>query len=207
MLRLEADDEDVRTLTALALQDALGIPDPPLRIVCQQCGALLGHGGDTPHGPLFTSTWTVEPPGAVVTVSGHRLPHSAATRWIDEHQPLVERTGAPMRNPVRHGVRALLTPGLADYPDLLVRCAKHGSMVLDRDEVLAWVRQAAHKPVKRKVAVSQPNPDYRPPLHAFGPGRERRQSETRMLPFDTFDSIEEFERWRAENHRPRNTPR
>jgi len=52
LLRVGADDPAVLELTGLALYDAIEIADPPLRVVCKRCGALLGSGGDTPHGPL-----------------------------------------------------------------------------------------------------------------------------------------------------------
>ncbi len=45
LLRLEADDPDVLALTGLALYDSLAIPDPPLRLACQQCGVLLAQAG------------------------------------------------------------------------------------------------------------------------------------------------------------------
>jgi hypothetical protein len=201
LLRLEADDPEVLELTGIALHDALDIPDPPLRVACQRCGAQLGRGGDTAHGPLFTTSWLVNPPGStVITVNGRVLSYKTASRWVDEHEKLLDSSGKPLRAPIRHGVRALLTPGLVDYPDLLVRCLKHGDQVLDRDEVLGWIRQAACKPINKKVVLTQRDLEYRPPKHAMGPSRPTVQSETRLLPFDVM-TVDELERRLAERHR------
>jgi hypothetical protein len=192
-LRLEADDPDVRALTGLALEDAAAIPDPPLTIVCRRCGALLARAGDTGHGPLFTSWWESEPPlGHSITVNGRELNRRESIAWREQHTELVESRGRPMHAPLRHGVTALLTPGLADHPDLLVRCMQHGDSVLDRDEVLGWVRQAAHKPTKRTVVVSKPFSEYRVPQVAPGPTEHRHQREVRKMKLDAMP-LEEFE--------------
>jgi hypothetical protein len=205
LLRLEADDPEVLELTGIALHDVLEIPDPPLRVACQRCGAQLGRGGDTRNGPVFTTSWLVNPPrSTVISINGRVLSHKAASRWVDEHETLLASSGKPLSEPIRHGVRALLTPGLVDYPDLLVRCPKHGDPVLDRDEVLGWIRQAACKPIIKKVVVTQRDLEYRPPKHAMGPSRRTVQSESRSMPFDVM-TVDELERRLAERHR-RDTP-
>jgi hypothetical protein len=197
VLRLEADDPAVLELTGLALHDAIAIPDPPLRLVCSRCGALLARAGDTGHGPLFTSSWHCEPEiGYSVVVNGRKLSRSEAIKWRAQHDELVQRRGEPMHAPLLHGVTALLTlpADLAqDHPDLLVRCDKHGDRVLDRTEVLNWLRQAALKPAKRKVAVSQPVSTYRHPQSAPGPSRITHQSEVWRPRFDAMP-LEEFDR-------------
>jgi hypothetical protein len=205
LLRMEADDPEVLELTGIALHDAPEIPDPALRVACQRCGAQLGRGGDTAHGPLFITSWLANPPSStVISVNGRVLSYKNATRWVDEHEKLLDRSGKPLRAPIRHGVRALLTPGLVDYPDLLVRCLKHGDEVLDRDEVLGWIREAARRPTIKKVVLTQRDLEYRPPKHAMGPSRPTVQSERRLLPFDVM-TIDELKRRLAERYR-RDTP-
>jgi hypothetical protein len=201
LLRLEADDPKVLELTGAALYGAAEIQNPPLRVQCKRCGSQLGWGGDTPGGPLFTSSWLVNPPGpTVIKINGRALSPKAANRWVDEHEELRKRSGRPLRAPIRHGVRALLTPGLADYPDLLVRCPKHGDQVLDRGEVLGWIRQAAYQPFVAKVVLTQRDLKYRPPRHVMGPSEETVQSEWRKLPFDVM-TVAELQRRLAARYR------
>lgn len=207
-LRLEADDPGVLARTGLALLDAAEIPDPPLRLICRRCGALLARAGDTPHGPLFMSWWKARPGiGYVIVHGGQELKPREAKRWRDEHEKLLDSGGQPMQVPVRHGVCALLAPPAdmaQDFPDLLVRCEKHGDATLDRHEVLRWLRQAAREPMKRKVGVTKPFSDYRPPRPMPGPFRRRQRRETRRLPLDEM-SWQEMDDRLAERHR-RDTP-
>jgi hypothetical protein len=192
-LRLEADDHDVLARTGLALQDANAIPDPPLRLLCRKCGAQLAQAGDTAHGPLFTSTWEYEPElGHVVTVNGRTLNRRETIAWREANETLAYREGSAMTSPLAHGVRALLTPGLSDYPDLLVRCTKDGDAVLNRDDVLAWIREAALKPMRKKVAVAKPFSAYRHPQPTAGPSAPSRQREVWRPKFDSM-TIEEYE--------------
>jgi hypothetical protein len=220
LLRLEADDPEVLRLTALALQDSNSPDlDPPLRIVCngyggKPCGVTLARAGDTNHGPLFTSSWKVTPdPGHVIVHNGRQLKPWEARDWIEEHEELVYREGRPLRDDIRHGVRALLKPGLRDYPNLLVVCEKHGDAVLDREKVVSWLREAVNtprklrKPVPIEVNRREQKLNYRPPQLIPGePVKDKaRQAETRKLPFTPMP-LEEFKRRQAENHRRSDTP-
>jgi hypothetical protein len=202
-LRLVADDAAVFDLTHRAAVAAGEIPDPPLRIGCQRCGAVLARAGDTDHGPLFTSSWQREPGLAhEVHVGGRRLSRSKTIDHL-EHD-IVERSGRPMHAPVTHGAVALLalpTDVPADYPDLLVRCDKHGDAVLDRRQVLDWLRDAAVKPTKRKVVVSRPFSDYVVPTRMPGTtGHTRYQREVYRLGGDVM-TVAEFEAKRADRIR------
>jgi hypothetical protein len=134
-------------------------------------------------------------------VNGRTLSLKEASRWVDEHEELQESSGKPLRAPIRHGVRALLTPGLADYPDLLVRCPKHGDQVLERDEVLSWIRQAVYEPFVAKVILTQHDLEYRLPRHVMGPSKETVQSELRKLPLDVMTVAELEQRLSARYQR------
>jgi hypothetical protein len=200
-LRLEADDADVLRRTALALHDAKAIPDPPLQIRCRQCQVPLARVGDTPHGTLFTSSWLINPPGDVVIVGDRELPYKTATKWIEAHAE-VYREGTPMRDPVQQRlVRALISPGLSDYPDLLVRCEKHGYEVLDRNDVLRWLRQAVALPPKKRravpIALTPGEPSYRAPRDIPGEptGETTHQREERHFNSKVM-TVGEYERLR-----------
>jgi hypothetical protein len=212
-LRLVADDPAVFERTGHAMDDSRQIPDPALQLVCRRCGAVLAKAGDTAHGPLFTSTWLREPElGHAITVNGRRLSRSQTIRHRE--RDLAERSGKPLHAPVRHGAVALLAlpAGMVpDYPDLLVRCDKHGDnrghgdTVLDRAAVLGWLREAtAGGPAKRKVAVTKPFSEYTAPTAVPGtPGPTREHREVYRPKFDamTIDEYERrrgqrFERWR-----------
>ena len=201
VLRLEADDPAVLEFTGLALHDSVDIPDPP-RLLCKSCQRKLGAAGDTAHGPLFVSSWEYEPPlSHSVTVNGRRLSRRAAIRWREEHDELVERRGEPLHKPLEHGVTALLLlpAELAqDYPDLLVRCDKHGDTVLDRAQVIGWLRQAALKPFRMKVAVSKLFSEYRDPRPTPGPSGGSHQLEVWRVRFDAM-SVDEYERRRHQH--------
>ncbi|GAB1811862.1 hypothetical protein MUNTM_09000 [Mycobacterium sp. MUNTM1] len=76
--------------------------------------------------------------------------------------------------------------------------------MLDRDEVLGWIRQAACKPIIKKVLLTQRDLEYRPPTRAIGPSKPTMQSERRLLPFDVM-TVDELERRLAERY-GRDTP-
>jgi hypothetical protein len=212
-LRLVADDPAVFERTGHAVDDSRQIPDPPLQLTCRRCGAVLAKAGDTAGGPLFTSTWLREPGlGHAIFVGDRRLSRSQTIRHRE--RDLAQRSGKPLHAPARHGVVALLAlpVGMAsDYPDLLVRCDKHGDTrghgdtVLDRAAVLGWLRDAtAGGPAKRKVALTQPFSEYAVPADVPGtPGPTREQHEVYRPKFDTMPIAEyerrrgqRFERWR-----------
>ncbi len=167
MIRLEADDSQVRALTVKALADiAARDLKAALTIRCRACGAQLAQAGVTTHGCLFTSAWAVERPDVVaITVNGIRLSPREALKY--RPRVIVEQSG-PTNESDRHGVIGLLTvaPTLPqDYPDLLVRCPDDGDAVLDRHQVLAWLRDDRHKV---HVDVTFPRLSYRMPDPAFG---------------------------------------
>jgi hypothetical protein len=149
VIRLEADDPDVRALTVKALADTAS-RTPGLTIRCANCGAELAQAGKTKFGPLFTSTWTVDD-GTI-----------AGARPVDRVAEIVEQSGPP---PIEgHGVIALLAlpPKLPpDHPDLLVRCRDDGDALLDRQTVLEWmIRQKRRTTI---VDVAFPRSTYRRP--------------------------------------------
>ena len=178
-LRLEADDARVLALTRRAIEESAHVK--PVKIRCAGCGSTVALVGSTASGPLFISSWPVERPvGHVVRVDGVELPPPAARKWIQKHHPLVAQSGAPVDRPDVHGAVALLALPAElpqDYPDLLVRCNDHGDEVLERQTVLAWLRD---NPFGWKVAVLHfPHQAYRLPTDALG--KTSKQSEVRRL--------------------------
>lgn len=152
-VKLDPATPEVQRLTRRALEASRAVP-PSLIIRCADCGAKLAQAGYTPAGPLFTSSWVEAPElGITVYTAEGELDPFAAERWLRRHHG---PEGAH-RPPVdRDGTIALLTlpPGTADdFPDLVVRCNAHGDAVLDRVEVLAWLRE---KKRERKVNLTVP---------------------------------------------------
>jgi hypothetical protein len=175
-LQLSAADDQVWRLTLDAVRASDSVN--PMTIRCGTCQATIARAGYTHLGPLFTSSWTIEldSPNAV-TVDGRRLSRGAAIKFHDEGLPLTRQSGRPITHTETHGTIALLAlpthlPG--DYPDLLVRCAAHGDAVLDRAEVLSWLRSGERR---RKVSVSLPHRSY--DLGRHDGGSTIRSSETR----------------------------
>jgi hypothetical protein len=209
-LRLEADDPAVLERTGRALEDSVSIRRPPLRLTCHQCGHELARVGDTAHGPLFVSSWEVPAPEAhVYVVNGERLRPRAAHQFMEQHTELIEQAGPPMGTPFIHGVTALLAlpAGMTpDYPDLLVRCNKHGDKVLDRIEVIAWLRAVKPNHVEsRPITVRRADTEdghlhYRESGPIPGPQRRTAQSETRRIKTDAMP-IPELERRLRERYR------
>lgn len=161
MLRLQADDPAVLARTLRALEASAGAR--PVALRCSECGTVLARVGTTTHGPLFTSSWPVEVPspwmgGWVRAADG--APLSRRHVLAMERAATTDRSGAEWTGVERHGVIALLAlpPALAqDYPDLLVRCPRHGAAVLERHDVLDWM----HAGRTRNLRVSFPLPEYR----------------------------------------------
>lgn len=176
-LRLEADDARVLALTRRAIEESVHVK--PVKIRCAGCHSTVALVGSTASGPLFISSWPAERPvGHVVRVDGVELPPPAARKWMQKHHPLVAQSGAPVDRPEVHGAIALLAlpPALPqDYPDLLVRCDKHGDELLERHTVLEWLRDRSAP----KVALDFPHREYRRPTDALGTTSE--QSEVRQL--------------------------
>ncbi|MBK8333278.1 MAG: hypothetical protein IPL07_13090 [Acidimicrobiaceae bacterium] len=160
MLRLEVQSEDVWNLTLQAMATAhdLGAEHSlEIRCVAGGCGQLLGVAGMVPgFGPLFTSRWMV-PVQSPITYKGATMSERRARHLLAQSNN-VTITGAPLLE-VPTGVIGLIGEGLDEYPDLLVRCAKHGDLVLDRAEVLRMVGDTA---ATMKVIPTKPVHDVHP---------------------------------------------
>jgi hypothetical protein len=150
VIRLEADDPQVRARTLDALADSAG-RKPSLTIRCSKCGALLAQAGRTKFGPLFTSLWTAE----------NKL--IGETRQVDRMYTVIEQSGPPIGGE-QHGVIALLDLPPALSPDLLVRCRDHGDDVLELQQVLTWLRGKSNE---ETASVKFPLVTYRPPDPLF----------------------------------------
>lgn len=152
-IRIQADDPDVLALTAQAVRESNQKRNTTLTIRCSTCGAELAQVGDYPSGVLFSSwistpalnAWATAVRGEPVLerhAAGEEPtgPVDMATfaRW------LTTDTGSEPGSTDRPvGVIALLAlphEVAQDYPDLLVRCSRHGAAVLDRRSVLAMSR-------------------------------------------------------------------
>lgn len=178
-LRLTVADEEVWNLTLEAMAATEGLR-PTLALRCQACGSKLAAAGVTPIGPVFTSAWDVELPlGHAVYVNGVKLPRRATLKFDQKMFEVVERRGRPQDHIGRDGVVALLVvpPHMPqEYPDLLVRCNDHGDVLLDRLQVLTWIRDGRTK--SRKVAVRLPHREYD---RGRAGGTKRRSRETRRF--------------------------
>jgi hypothetical protein len=161
-LRLEADDPRVIELTLRALAAARQKPTPALTFKCKRCGKKLAFAGQTEHGPLFVSTWMVPIMSGVVLNGKHLTAREVRKESADNI--VFERGRQDFEEP--HGTLALfeLPGGMAqDYPDLLVRCSKHGDAVLERETVLAFLCEAPNRAPTRQVEVTLPKLEYRRP--------------------------------------------
>lgn len=204
--RLDPDDDAVweRTLAAVVAARDLR----PLLVRCRTGGCVLARCAATAHGPLFTSSWPVELAAhAHVTVDGVRLSDRAARRWLEQQRQAggVEQSGPPIEDREIHGVLALLAlpPDLTqDYPDLLVRC-RHGDAVLDRTEVLGWLRAGAAP----KVTPSLPRREYRSQRTDLGETAvTRRSSDRRRATPDPAYHWEMARRFQARHAGPPEAP-
>lgn len=175
MLTLDPFTPEVCALTATALRESRG-RSPSLTIRCRARSCVLAVVGYTPTGPLFTSSWHVAPaPHQRVSVNGDELRPRELRMW--NRGRLDSESGHPVDEPGRDGVVALLTVPAGvpeDYPPLLVRC-EHGDAVLDRLEVVEWLRT----PGRRKVTVSKPFHAYQP--RTILAGHERHSTATYLV--------------------------
>jgi hypothetical protein len=173
-LRLQADDPDVGARTDQALNAAATVK-PLLRFRCDTCRkVVLAIVGDVPgYGGLFTSSWAVEPDGHRVVANGRELKGRERKRWIAEHDETIEESGAPIDDPLMHGVVALLEvpAGMTDdYPDLLMRCETHGDFIADRLKTLKRLRKATRDGKPADIYVSTTGENYSYTLPTSRPG-------------------------------------
>jgi hypothetical protein len=138
VIRLQADDPGVLALTRTALEQSRHLT-PALTIRCVDCRAVLAHAGYTPTGPLFTSTWRYALP-ADMNLNGQPLNRRRQHRVEQELGAEVE--GAEDIDGTTGVIALLALPaGMPpDYPDLAVRCPRHGDLLLDRLEALERLR-------------------------------------------------------------------
>jgi len=114
-------------------------------------------------------------------VNGRRLSHREALIYQDAVFPVRERSRRPIPNEKIEGTIALLAlpPAMhQEYPDLMVRCKRHGDAVLPREELLRDLRErrAVHKVNPRRPHLQYVCPPHAEPL----PGAETvRHHETR----------------------------
>lgn len=145
-LRLQAEDPDVLARTEEALKLSTAISKPALEIRCQACGSSLAGVADIPgFGPLFVSSWenVIDVGPHVVDKDGGELSARARAKKRKKDWTLVSSSGPPMTGAYEpHGVIALIGSDSADCPDLLVRCRTHHDAVLDRIEVIKWLRSS-----------------------------------------------------------------
>lgn len=160
MLRLEVQSDEVWNLTlqAMACAHELGAKHT-LEIRCAaggRCGQLLAVAGEVPgYGPLFTSRWMV-PVQSPITYKGASMSERRARRLLAQSDN-VTVTGEPLLE-VPTGAIGLIGDGLDEYPDLLVRCPKHGDHLVDRGEVLAMLSSM----FTMKVIPSKPVRNFHP---------------------------------------------
>jgi hypothetical protein len=210
LLRLQADDPAVLEQTGRALADSQSIGRPSLSFTCDQCGRTVARVGDTPHGPLFTSTWEIPAPEPVVIVlDGERLRPRAARRFVEQHTDLVGESGKSITAPLAHGVVALLAlpAGMTqDFPDLVVRCNAHGDAVLNRIGVLARLRAIRRNQIdSQSITLARADTEdghlpYRAPEVMPAPQQLSTRRETRRIKMDAMP-LDEFERRMQERHR------
>lgn len=141
-LRPQADDPQVLALTRDALQasNEPGCPPPGLTITCSRCGRVLARAGHTSAGLLFTSTWTTALE-ATMRVNGRPvLRRQLHAIEVENGYEILEDDED--EDGVESVIALLVLPKTVtqDYPDLLVRCGRHGDLVLDRMEVVARTR-------------------------------------------------------------------
>lgn len=146
MLRLEPSDPAVRERIAAAVRVSNEHRvKPTLTIRCAKCRTSLALVGDVPdYGPLFAASWPVaSDDGVKVLVNGAELRDHQRAQWMTQHYETLAESGRPMDVPLRHIVIALLRlpdDAVQDYPDLLLRCPRHGDYLADRLDVLKALR-------------------------------------------------------------------
>lgn len=113
-----------------------------MQIRCAMCNARLGMAANTAHGPGFAATWTEwEHGGISVQVNGSELPPRQKWRYLLNEAESVE---GDYWGKQRHGYFAPLAipPELPqEYVPLIVRCARHGDLIIDRTDVLSALRR------------------------------------------------------------------
>jgi hypothetical protein len=158
-VKIHPDDDTVWALTLDAVKDSQGRKQS-LTVRCSQCRRALAGAGQTKNGALFVSYWELEQGFTGVFYKGQRVPRRVAIKGLDRIMPVVDQSGPASSEPAgQFGFALLELPcELAqDYPDLLVRCARHGDAVLNRIEVLELLGQATEK----LVDVAFPHREYR----------------------------------------------
>ncbi|OBK89458.1 hypothetical protein A5649_13490 [Mycolicibacter heraklionensis] len=134
-----------------------------------------------------------------IRVEGQELRPRQLERWNADHEDVVSESGRPM-NSLRHGVIALLALPIEftpDYPDLLMRCARHGDCVGNRLEILQALRK---RHARHMVTPTGKHLEYGPPAYEYLPTKTVASQKVSRLKMDAM-SIEEFERLRAANYR------
>lgn len=143
---------------------------PAVTYRCRQCGAYLAGAAATSRGPLFVATWQVQ------VFSGHVLNGRRLTeREYRKRFPPENERGRPMLEVPESTLALLQVPNhmRSEYPDLLVRCSRHGDAVLERSDVLGHLERRSRTAVP--VDVKPPFRAYAPPRDDFGDvGEERR---------------------------------
>ncbi len=167
-LRLQPSDPEVIDLTCRVVE-ASEIATAQLVGLCAKCQPKsrveLAKVGYTGGHALFKSSWRV-PLDAGISINGERVNQRQYEIFEKRLGFATSVTGHIDRN-ADHTVFALLALPLelrADYPDLLVRCERHGDAVLDRLEALDRLRVAASggDPLW-KIDVNFPRLEYEPP--------------------------------------------
>jgi hypothetical protein len=119
-------------------------------------------------GPLVTTSWTVELQLPFrIFVNERELGSAAARRKDRDMWETTHQSGRP-DEPEIHGTLALLqlpADFVQEYPDIMVRCNKHGDAILDRLQLIAWLRG---KPAVRKITVGMPRLKYELPRQDGG---------------------------------------
>ena len=187
-IRLEAADSAVIDRTAAALDASVDIK-ARLSFRCDKCGSLLAEVGDVPgYGALFVSWWDVEPGNTRVVVNGRELRPRERQKWMTDHYKISGPDKA-VDEPLRHGAVALLQLPMQmtqDYPDLMMRCEKHGDCIAGRLDTLKRLRKGS-KPVKINAYTTGEFNSYDPPKALRGNGESKTYEVTRTLRLNVSD--------------------
>lgn len=138
---LHVADDALWKLTLQALADTQHRTTPRVHIRCG-CGRSLGALDVVTQGPLFISAWDTPPPDTWKD-TGVKV-FTSTDGEVDPKQFFADLPHRDYGSETTHGrecVIALIANDLADYPDLLVRCARHGDRILDRHDALDHLRQ------------------------------------------------------------------
>ena len=173
-LKIDVDDDHLWRTTLEAVAATQERKRPRITIRCAgECGAALGGLDVMPQGPLMISWWEFPAKPEVVLVNGVKVPRD---EWERRNNLRVKEWGPPPGDTETMSVIALIGSGLPEYPALLVRCATHGDLVLDRTEALDRLRQVkvgGHD--IWAVTPTLPFSDYLSPRDLdHWPGRDRK---------------------------------